>query len=87
MYKRQALRWVALAGIAVASLVAIGTTVLVAADPVSYTHLRAHETVLDIVCRLLLETKTRTTDGKHPIAVHCTVGDYSHIERDMIHSQ
>src|SRR5665811_2267355 len=22
-------------------------------DPVSYTHLRAHETVLDIVCRLL----------------------------------
>ena len=23
-------------------------------DPVSYTHLRAHETVLDIVCRLLL---------------------------------
>ena len=29
-----------------------------AADPVSYTHLRAHETVLDIVCRLLLEKKT-----------------------------
>ena len=26
-------------------------------DPVSYTHLRAHETVLDIVCRLLLEKK------------------------------
>ena len=24
---------------------------------VSYTHLRAHETVLDLVCRLLLETK------------------------------
>ena len=24
-------------------------------EPVSYTHLRAHETVLDIVCRLLLE--------------------------------
>ena len=24
---------------------------------VSYTHLRAHETVLDIVCRLLLENK------------------------------
>ena len=23
-------------------------------DPVSYTHLRAHETVLDLVCRLLL---------------------------------
>ena len=25
--------------------------------PVSYTHLRAHQTVLDIVCRLLLEKK------------------------------
>ena len=28
--------------------------------PVSYTHLRAHETVLDLVCRLLLE-KNRDT--------------------------
>ena len=27
------------------------------ARPVSYTHLRAHETVLDLVCRLLLEKK------------------------------
>ena len=27
-----------------------------AVTPVSYTHLRAHETVLDLVCRLLLET-------------------------------
>ena len=27
-------------------------------NAVSYTHLRAHETVLDLVCRLLLETKT-----------------------------
>ena len=26
-------------------------------QPVSYTHLRAHETVLDLVCRLLLEQK------------------------------
>src|SRR5665811_2516915 len=26
-------------------------------NPVSYTHLRAHETVLDLVCRLLLEKK------------------------------
>ena len=26
--------------------------------PVSYTHPRAHETALDIVCRLLLEKKT-----------------------------
>ena len=29
--------------------------------PVSYTHLRAHETVLDLVCRLLLEKKKRHT--------------------------
>ena len=28
-------------------------------EPVSYTHLRAHETVLDIVCRLLLEKKKK----------------------------
>ena len=27
---------------------------------VSYTHLRAHETVLDLVCRLLLEKKNHT---------------------------
>src|SRR5664280_3106738 len=30
------------------------------AGPVSYTHLRAHETVLDLVCRLLLEKKKNT---------------------------
>ena len=34
------------------------------AASVSYTHLRAHETVLDLVCRLLLEKKKR----EHP---HC----------------
>ena len=28
---------------------------------VSYTHLRAHETVLDLVCRLLLEKKKPTS--------------------------
>ena len=27
---------------------------------VSYTHLRAHETVLDLVCRLLLEKKKKS---------------------------
>ena len=31
---------------------------------VSYTHLRAHETVLDIVCRLLLEKKNNTQKKK-----------------------
>src|SRR5665811_1103030 len=30
------------------------TTKLWNSNPVSYTHLRAHETVLDLVCRLLL---------------------------------
>ena len=32
--------------------------------PVSYTHLRAHETVLDLVCRLLLETKKKHNTKK-----------------------
>ena len=35
--------------------------------PVSYTHLRAHETVLDLVCRLLLETKKQKK--KHNIYI------------------
>ena len=32
---------------------------------VSYTHLRAHETVLDLVCRLLLEKKKQTLNNSH----------------------
>src|SRR5665811_2462541 len=38
-----------------------GVAVLVRwlASAVSYTHLRAHETVLDLVCRLLLEKKQK----------------------------
>ena len=36
----------------------------VAREPVSYTHLRAHETVLDLVCRLLLATKKNTKKNK-----------------------
>ena len=39
-----------------------------AVNPVSYTHLRAHETDSYLVCRLLLEkkkrTKKKTSDGK-----------------------
>ena len=31
-------------------------------EPVSYTHLRAHETVLDLVCRLLLEKKKQNKE-------------------------
>ena len=33
---------------------------------VSYTHLRAHETVLDLVCRLLLEKKNSYTSLSIP---------------------
>ena len=32
-------------------------------EAVSYTHLRAHETVLDLVCRLLLEKKKKHTSN------------------------
>ena len=35
-----------------------------ATQPVSYTHLRAHETVLDLVCRLLLEQKKQKQKEK-----------------------
>src|SRR5664280_3222642 len=34
-------------------------SVLTPLGPVSYTHLRAHETVLDLVCRLLLEKQNK----------------------------
>ena len=39
----------------------LGVTQPRVSDPVSYTHLRAHETVLDIVCRLLLEKNNNIT--------------------------
>ena len=42
--------------------------VLATVGPVSYTHLRAHETVLDLVCRLLLEKK-----NTHTHVVHTTI--------------
>ena len=41
---------------------ATGDQITVALGPVSYTHLRAHETVLDLVCRLLLEKKKYSQD-------------------------
>ena len=37
---------------------------LIGMKAVSYTHLRAHETVLDLVCRLLLEKKQQITKKK-----------------------
>ena len=39
---------------------------------VSYTHLRAHETVLDLVCRLLLEKKKHHTKHKRRNTMHNT---------------
>ena len=41
---------------------------------VSYTHLRAHETVLDLVCRLLLEKNTKRQKKKeeHQWVTHNT---------------
>ena len=42
---------------AVAGTREAGKSVVIRVTSVSYTHLRAHETVLDIVCRLLLEKK------------------------------
>jgi len=41
-------------------------------DPVgavSYTHLRAHETVLDLVCRLLLEKKKQVNYSNHCLLI------------------
>src|SRR5450759_5588733 len=39
----------------------IEITSSIKAYPVSYTHLRAHETRHDLVCRLLLEKKKKTS--------------------------
>ena len=40
--------------------------------PVSYTHLRAHETVLDLVCRLLLETQKYKVQQQSVLVIHIT---------------
>src|SRR5660397_298562 len=37
--------------------------------PVSYTHLRAHETKANLVCRLLLEKKKKTKTKKKQTAI------------------
>ena len=42
------------------AMAALGLVLIHRASAVSYTHLRAHETVLDLVCRLLLEKKKKT---------------------------
>ena len=60
--------------------------------PVSYTHLRAHETVLDLVCRLLLEKKkimtptnpTNKSDTTYTLHIHTVT--YSHAATSPRHS-
>ena len=50
--------------------------------PVSYTHLRAHETVLDIVCRLLLEKKTNhISPAKYR---HATLSVYQYTSTNVV---
>ena len=63
MYKRQARRFgrgltaLGVSGLLVGAAGWAGLEVGRGRLTVSYTHLRAHETVLDLVCRLLLEKK------------------------------
>ena len=45
--------------------------------PVSYTHLRAHETVLDLVCRLLLEKKNKDSDTQIMVRKDSTINSAS----------
>ena len=50
--------------------------------PVSYTHLRDHEPVLDLVCRLLLEKKKHNTRKK------CTTSKHTeHIAETQVTNQ
>ena len=49
---------------------------------VSYTHLRAHETVLDLVCRLLLEKKKKKNKKKKTHTTHTILFDTSHTHTD-----
>src|SRR5678815_1642172 len=53
-------------GTAVATMAMLMTTAYILAmdtfGPISYTHLRAHETPEHLVCRLLLEKKKKTTN-------------------------
>ena len=65
-------------------LVALGV------DPVSYTHLRAHATVLDLVCRLLLATKnnqTHQTTTIYTITIRRHTTNYSNLASKIEQSQ
>ena len=45
--------------------------------PVSYTHLRAHETVLDLVCRLLLEKKKTKQSKSKKDLIFSNISSYT----------
>ena len=89
VYKRQGLYNTNYEGKAQAAIEALRTDDFVylhieaSDEAVSYTHLRAHETVLDLVCRLLLEKKKKRrsrNDIKHlhqNNSQHDTVTKYS----------
>ena len=47
---------------------------------VSYTHLRAHETVLDLVCRLLLEKKKKRNQQAMDLLIHINIVKLNNIE-------
>ena len=53
-------------------------TIIFNTIPVSYTHLRAHETVLDLVCRLLLENTKNNTSTVVFILHYFELNLYSH---------
>ena len=52
---------------------------------VSYTHLRAHETVLDLVCRLLLEKKKNQSRHIHVALSHTTTPTDSYLTLYIVH--
>ena len=54
-------------------------------DSVSYKHLRAHETVLDLVCRLLLEKKKmNTTDERNPTSLQLETDNTTTNQQEFI---
>eukprot|EP00831_Metopus_contortus_P061574 TRINITY_DN53453_c0_g1_i1.p1 TRINITY_DN53453_c0_g1~~TRINITY_DN53453_c0_g1_i1.p1 ORF type:complete len:167 (-),score=24.95 TRINITY_DN53453_c0_g1_i1:21-521(-) len=53
------------------------TGILFAIKSVSYTHLRAHETSLHLVCRLLLEKKKNTKHKCGTLTTHSSTSSYS----------
>ena len=62
-------------GLTVSSLASNPTITI---QTVSYTHLRAHETVLELVCRLLPEKK-KTNNKTSPITSHTNPPTHRHI--------